>query len=341
MITQPLDIRRHDDRDRPKYPSTAHLAAGISTAVLLGSIQLFIEEPTLLLFERFFKGGGWIEIVGLSGYASFVARKLLNPKTQKIWRSRIWLLFSGVFFAQLLIGLTLNSRFLMTGALHLPVPALIIAGPIYRGEGFFMLFLYLSTLLLAGPAWCSYLCYIGSFDDRAAKRKKSPKPLPAYTEGVRLLIVISVISAAFMLHIQQAAGYIAAYTASAFGIGGLAIMFFGSRKTGCMIHCTVYCPIGWFSNLIGRLSPFRVRIKSGCNDCKACIQVCRYNALTEADLLRRKPGLRCTLCGDCVGRCRTRQMEYSFWFLNADRSRTVFLVLLSVLHCVFLGVARL
>ena len=51
------------------------------------------------------------------------------------------------------------------GEMHLPVPALILAGPLYRGEGFFMLFLFLSTVLIVGPAWCSWLCYVGAWDN--------------------------------------------------------------------------------------------------------------------------------------------------------------------------------
>ena len=34
-----------------------------------------------------------------------------------------------------------------------PIPAMILAGPLYRGEGFFMPLLFLSTIFFVGPAW--------------------------------------------------------------------------------------------------------------------------------------------------------------------------------------------
>ena len=51
----------------------------------------------------------------------------------------------------------------MTGKLHLPVPALIVAGPVYRGSVGFMLILFLCTILLVGPAWCSHLALHAAF----------------------------------------------------------------------------------------------------------------------------------------------------------------------------------
>jgi hypothetical protein len=41
-----------------------------------------------------------------------------------------WTFFSVVFFAQLVLGLAGMPSMLMTGELHAPVPALILAGPV-------------------------------------------------------------------------------------------------------------------------------------------------------------------------------------------------------------------
>ena len=43
-----------------------------------------------------------------------------------------------VFFSQLALGLVGFSRFLMTGALHVPVPAVIVAGPLSAGGGLYV-----------------------------------------------------------------------------------------------------------------------------------------------------------------------------------------------------------
>ena len=47
----------------------------------------------------------------------------------------MWLIFSIIFFTQLILGVAGVDKLLMTGKLHLPVPALIAAGPLYRAGG--------------------------------------------------------------------------------------------------------------------------------------------------------------------------------------------------------------
>jgi len=52
-------------------------------------------------------------------------------------------------------------------------------------------------------------------------------------------------------------------------------------------------------------------------------------------------GRSCTLCGDCLGGCRSQQLEYTFGPFRGERVRSIFLVLIVCLHAVFLGVARM
>ncbi|MEW6756281.1 MAG: 4Fe-4S binding protein, partial [Candidatus Latescibacterota bacterium] len=170
----------------PAGPSTA---AFLLTLVLLAVIQLGVERPMLLL-ERFLPGSGWLEVAGLAAWAAWVTEKMLVRRQSARWRRRVWGLFSLVFFAQLVAGLAGAERFLMSGELHLPVPALILAGPLYRGQGFFMLVLFAVTVLLVGPAWCSHLCYIGAWDSAAAHRLRRPRPLPPWRHGVRAAILL-------------------------------------------------------------------------------------------------------------------------------------------------------
>jgi len=134
---------------------------GLTAGLLVWARQA--SPLPVLLADRYLPGSGFAEILVLAVYASCVVRIILKaPRTARI-RSRIWALFSLVFFGQLVLGLAGMERMLMTGDLHLPVPALILAGPVYRGHGLFMPILYGSTVLLVGPAWCSFLCYIGSW----------------------------------------------------------------------------------------------------------------------------------------------------------------------------------
>ncbi len=212
-----------------------------ATALMVGGVLLMAVDKTpfpLLLGDRFFPGSEIFWICLFAIYGAMVSGWLLADSRGKV-RSRIWTLFSAVFFGQLLLGLAGFSIFLMTGKLHLPVPALILAGPLYRGEGFFMPILLGVSLLLTGPAWCSYLCYIGAWDDRLARlAARPPAPLPAWAPRVR-------------------------------------------------------------------------------------------------------PGLSCSLCGDCLPRCPHGHLGYSFPGLPRERARQVFVTLVASLHAVFLAVARI
>ena len=112
------------------------------TASLLGFVQWKVDSPTMLLAERFLPGSGWVEILLLAFYAAWITEKMLDIKKSPSLRKRIWAGFSFVFFSQFILGLAGLEKFLMTGALHLPIPAVILSGPLYRGGGFFMLILF-------------------------------------------------------------------------------------------------------------------------------------------------------------------------------------------------------
>lgn len=312
----------------------------ILTATMLIIVQVMVERP-MLMVDRFFPGMGWLEIVALALYAGFITPKILNPKTSIRWRTILWLTFSIIFFSQLTLGVLGFERFLMTGKLHLPIPALIIAGPVYRWEGFFMPILFGCTLLFIGPAWCSYFCYIGGWDFLASQQIKRPRSMPKWRQTVRLTLLVLVVSIAYLLGQSGMAVSVAIWTAALFGLVGIAIMASVSRRQGNMVHCTLYCPIGVVANVLGKISPFRLRINDSCTACRKCSMVCRYDALSPADLDRKKPGLSCTLCGDCVGSCKDSFIQYSFPGLSPQLARTIFVIIVVSFHAVSIGIARI
>lgn len=324
-------------RDRPYLPS---YSAFLLTAILLTIVHWKVTPPILLL-ERFLPGSGMIEVALLAIYAGWVTEKMLDPKISSRIRSRIWTLFSVVFFSQFILGLAGLEKCLMTGKLHLPIPAMIIAGPISRGRITFMLILFVVTALLVGAAWCSHLCYIGSWDYLSSRHIRHPKALPKWSQSLRIGIFTAVILTAFLFRLFGLASTAVTAVAIAYGIAGVGVMVFISRKNGVMTHCVIYCPIGLAANLVGRLSPFRIRFKNTCDDCGACRYSCRYDALNESQIKRRKPGLTCTLCGDCISSCSKEALKYGLFGLSAETARTIFLVLIVSLHSVFLGVARI
>ncbi len=327
-------------RSGPEISYLPGFSAFLLTAGLLTILHLQVDRPVLML-ERFFPGSFGIEILALALYAAWISEKMLDPvETQKI-RSRIWSFFSLLFFAQFFLGLSGFERFLMTGKLHLPIPAMIFAGPLFRGHGFFMLILFSATILLAGAAWCSHLCYIGSWDNLAARSRKRPGSLPDGWMAYRIGIFVALSLAAVLFRWLKLASDAATGAALVFGAVGVGVMFFISRRNGVMTHCTIYCPIGLAADILGRISPFRIRFTSSCNGCGACRTACRYHALEPGDIERKRPGLSCTLCGDCLPACLEAALEYKFLGFPAAAARRLFLVLIVSLHAVFLGVARL
>jgi polyferredoxin len=312
----------------------------ITTSLLLSFVQWKVDNP-LLLLERAITGGGWIEIVLIGSYAALVTYHMQDPAKVAAWRKYTWFAFSVVFFSQLLIGILGHTAFLMTGKLHLPVPMMILAGPIYRGHTSAMTILFLSTVVLSGPAWCSHLCYFGAIDHLAAHGKTSRSPLHnkwALKSTVMLLVIAGTIT----LRIMQVPALTATLIGGGFGVVGLGIILLVSCKQGRMVHCIAYCPIGTLVNLTRYVNPFRMYIDhNSCTDCLACTRYCRYDALNRKDILARKPGLTCTLCGDCLSSCHAGSIKYRFLGLPPEAARNLYLVVTITLHASTMALARM
>jgi len=320
--------------------SAAAVAAFVLTAGILVPVQLLVDPP-MLLAERFVTGLGWGEIGLLGLWAAWLTTRILNDARSALWRQRLWRLFSIVFFLQLILGLAGVEECLMTGRLHVPVPALIVGGPIFRCGDFFMPILLAATLVLVGPAWCSHLCYIGAWDDVAAKALVRPRPLSPRRNMVRVAVLAGVITAALALRELGAPTALAAVLALLFGVAGIGVMVLVSRRTGVMAHCAAFCPIGWITTTLGRLNPFRIKVGRGCAVCGLCTPSCRFDALDTDVLAQGRVGANCTLCGDCVAACHMRELDYAFPGLSAPGAKILFRVLAVSLHAAFLGLARL
>jgi polyferredoxin len=136
----------------------------------------------------------------------------------------------------------------------------------------------------------------------AGSGKRKSRPVPKWaTHVLRSMLLLLIVIVALLLSSYKAPVGPALGLALGFGLAGVAVMVFISRWRGQMVHCTVFCPIGLISNLIGRISPWQLRIDSGCSKCGKCSRACPYSALKAEDLEKGKPGLTCTLCGDCGG----------------------------------------
>ena len=325
---------------RTKRPLGLPLAVFLFVLLLLGPVQLKVENPMLLL-ERFMPGGGWVEMAVIALYGALVAYHMQDPAKVQVWRRYTWLAFSVVFFLQLVLGLLGFEKFLMTGKLHLPVPMMILAGPVYRGQFSVMSILFLSTLILSGPAWCSHLCYFGAIDSISARGKTTRIPIRNLW-ALKSTVLLLVIAAAIALRWMKVSALTSTLLAIGFGVIGLGMILLLSRKEGRMVHCTAYCPIGTIVNLGRFVNPMRLRIeRDSCTECMACRSSCKYNALNPQDIAHRKPGLTCTLCGDCVSSCHAGSIHYRFPGLSSRRARQLFLLISISLHAATMALARI
>jgi len=335
-----LETRGRRSRLPGDDPVGPGLGAFILVAALLVPVQL-VMDPAGLLAERFLHTAGWWEALLLAIYAGWLSDRLRDARKIRQLRPRVWLVFSVIFFTQLVLGVLGVEKLLMTGKLHLPVPALIAAGPLFRGGGLFMAILFSASVLLVGPAWCSWLCYIGAWDNEIARRHKRPGKLPRWRSGMRVVILILVMGTAFLLGRLGVGVFVAGWLAAGFGLLGVGLMVTWSRRTGHMTHCTAYCPMGWVATRLGKVSPWRLRISADCTDCGACTPACRFDALYPEDVLRRQPGEACTLCGDCLTNCPTSSLQYNLPGVSPTRARTIFFVMVCAMHAAWIGVARL
>jgi len=315
------------------------IGVGLVSLFLLVTLQLTMKQP-IILASRFSAMAGWFEIVCLVIYATFIGYKMYPPKATPVWRVRIWTIFSIVFFTQLALGLLGFDKFLMTGKLHFPIPAMIVAGPVYRGELSVMTIIFLSTLVLTGPAWCSQFCYFGAFDAVASKGKTQKHEI-VNKSSIRHTTLLIVVVVALTFRWLGISGLIPSLAIVLFAIIGIGLMLFISRRKRKMVHCITWCPVGTVVQYLKYISPFRMKLNNQCTSCIACTPSCKYDALTPADIANGKPGASCTLCGDCVTTCHGGVLHYSFPGLSPRHARWLYLLMTISLHVLFLATARI
>jgi ferredoxin-type protein NapH len=322
---------------KSKY--TLPLAVCLLTFVLLAFVQVKVARP-MILAERFIRGGGWVEIILISLYGAFVIHKMQDPNNVPKWRKITWTIFSIVFFSQLILGISGFDKFLMTGKLHLPIPMMILAGPIYRGQLSVMTILFISTVILTGPAWCSQLCYFGAFDNLASGGRTS-RDILRFKGAIKSTILVLVITMALILRWLKVSGLTSTLIALAFGLTGITVMILFSMKRKKMVHCIMFCPIGTVVNLFKHINPFRMYIDKTCTLCMNCTKFCKYDALNVQDIKNRKPSITCTLCGDCLAGCHHNSIKYKYFNFKPEVARNIYLILTISLHASCIALARI
>lgn len=314
------------------------IITGIITLLLLGIVN-YVPKIKLLMATRFFSFGGELEIIILTIYSIFLYNFLMNRK-RSFWRRLMWNLFSLLFYTQFILGILGFTTFLQTGKLHIPFPAMMIAAPVYRGDVSLMFFIFGASILLVGPAWCSYLCYFGVIDNYFADRAKPSLKITVINNMLRVAILLLMILIPLLYRYFKVNIIVVLVSLTLFIAGSIGIMFFISRKKGIAFHCTSVCPIGFLANLLGKFSVFRITISDNCIKCGACSKVCRRGALSKENIANKSAGGSCSLCGDCIAACKSNAIDYTYVWNRHMSAKPVFTSLVVIMHVIFLAVAR-
>ncbi|MDO4840798.1 MAG: 4Fe-4S ferredoxin [Desulfovibrionaceae bacterium] len=329
-----------------KNKEHAFAKAGSFLGVILLMQPALRMNPPMLLADRLFYGAGSLQVLIAALVAAFVAGQLLNRETASRTRRRIWLLFSVVFFLQFALMLAGLGFFATTGSLHIPVPGVILAGAVYNQKISFMPCLFLFSVLLAGPAWCSHLCYFGSWDYLASRQKKKPCPHP-HPLRWRLLSLVVITVSALLLRMSGVPILYACLGGILLGFLMVPVSLFLSRKKGIPVYCTMICPLGLAACLAGRLSLWRMKTTKNCIQCRACLPSCRYGALNPEQLQKGQAGLSCTLCRECELACKNGGIRIAFVGENMAGAksgkepwaRQLFVAVVSAMQAAFLFMA--
>ena len=329
---------------REQETSDAFLQAAVFMTVFLSLFYIRKSAPLeLLLLERFLPGLGAAEIFLAAWYGAFAARLLADPRRSRKARTRLWLIFACLFFAQFFLGILGIPQMLLSGHLHTPVPAFILYGAAFHDSLNVMPFIVLVSTLLLGSAWCSMLCYFGPFDSLASQ-EKALRPLPRLLQSLlcwgRIAVLVSGVGAALVLKHLGISTSTAISLSIAYATVSLLVMACLSRRYGGMIHCTTVCLMGLIVNLLSRLSPWRMRVdKDLCSHCGACEKICRWRAITPESRRKGKTLLRCSLCRDCIGACHKKAITLHCAGLAPESAARLFVALLASLHAIFLACA--
>lgn len=337
--------RRRGERNL-SAPELARSRVFSASVALLFALDALAPFP-LLLGERVlpWRGVNGAAILLLAWWGGYCAEGLLNPQASPRRRRVMWTVFAFVFFLQFLLGVTVASSLLMTGRLHLPVPFMMLSGPVYRGEGMFMLALFSVSVLLVGSAWCSHLCYFGVWDCLSAtssRRKGRPVKGGKSSRDWRWGFLAAAVGLPFLLSVL---GVPLEYALAAALAAALTAPFVWKRSSanGVREYCSRFCPMGLAASLLGRLSPWRMRVGETCTGCMKCASACRDLAISREGGVCRI-SRRCTLCRDCISRCSHGAlglgMAGPFSSVPSARADLYFITLISVMHVVFLATAR-
>ena len=108
-----------------------------------------------------------------------------------------------------------------------------------------MLLLFLSTVILTGPAWCSHLCYLGTIDHQLTVPGKKRGRLDRTKGNLRHTILLVFVATALLMRIVGVGVHVATWAgALAGGLGLLVMLILSPRRSRILCSSTNFFRFG-------------------------------------------------------------------------------------------------
>lgn len=209
-------------------------------------------------------------------------------------------------------------------------PAKLVGGP--YGGFYPIFFMWLVSVLVLGRGWCSWACFYGGIDEGFSKILRKPllntKNMNPKLRYLPFAILILVVFWAFIAmepvycewlcplklvteynEVNSLTTYIQAIIFITLGMGLLFILPILTKKR---TQCGLFCPLGAFQSVVGKVNPYRVKIDpEKCIGCGKCQTACPTFSISDENLAAREIGITCTRCGKCMEVCPQGAINYS------------------------------
>ena len=275
---------------------------------------------------------------------------------RRIFFTGIALLFFPSFIANLFeargsMALTAEDMFLnQTPFCHIVIPIVIIPYALTQTIIFpaqitghyasvtSMLIIWFIAALVLGRGWCSWVCFYGGWEDGISRLSKKTRVTLPQDDRIRyfsfavllfvVLLSLRTLSSVYCewfcpfklvteyAEITGILTYISTIMFILLFFGLVVVLPYLTRKR---VQCTSFCPFGAFQSLVGRISPFRIRIDpEACSKCMRCVSVCPTMSIKPETIKNGKtsPLITCTLCGECVTACPKGAIQYGYFGKN-------------------------